>query len=153
MLKEYVIDGNNLIGKVASLKAVQKNNPQLSREKLVNMLLRYFIQKRCKAFLFFDGFEKDKIASGDVRIIYSNKKDADSIIKEHINHSKNPKHLIIVSSDGSVAGYARKNACQVISAEEFGRELQSAGQEQSSGENNHNLQSQNDYFIKLFNAK
>ncbi len=39
----YIIDGNNLIGKIASLMNLQKKDKQASREKLIYILDRYFV--------------------------------------------------------------------------------------------------------------
>lgn len=152
-MKEYIIDDNNLIGKIAVLKKIQKADPQKGREQLVHLLSRYFIKKRCKVTLFFDGFAKDSIPAGEMRIRYSDSKDADSLIKEHIDLSKNPRNLIIVSSDTAVGKYARANSCELLTAESFALQLYGAESSITTEETNHNLHSENDYFIKLFNGK
>ena len=54
-LLNYIIDGNNLIGKIPSLMNLQKKDKQASREKLVYMLDRYFIQKKVNVTLHLDG--------------------------------------------------------------------------------------------------
>jgi hypothetical protein len=41
----FIIDGNNLIGKIKSLMDLQKKDKQASREKLVLILDRYFLAK------------------------------------------------------------------------------------------------------------
>lgn len=44
-MRHYIIDGNNLIGKIASLQKLQKKNKQSSREKLAFILESYFLGK------------------------------------------------------------------------------------------------------------
>jgi predicted RNA-binding protein with PIN domain len=57
-MKQYIIDGNNLIGKIPSLNILQKKDKQGSREKLAFMVDNYFSQKNAKVFLHFDGHPK-----------------------------------------------------------------------------------------------
>ena len=44
-MRHYVIDGNNLIGKIGSLHKLQNKDKQGSREKLAFILERYFSGK------------------------------------------------------------------------------------------------------------
>ena len=53
----YIIDGNNLIGKIKHFSNIQKKDKQAAREKLALFLDRYFISKKAKVTLHFDGFE------------------------------------------------------------------------------------------------
>ncbi|MBE0551913.1 MAG: hypothetical protein IH619_06000, partial [Ignavibacterium sp.] len=57
----YIIDGNNLMGKIPSLMGLQKKDKQASREKLVYMLDRYFIQKQANVSLHLDGHPGNRI--------------------------------------------------------------------------------------------
>jgi len=67
----YLIDGNNLFGKMKSLpKSPAKYIDE--REYLVFTLDRFFYGRKCKVFLYFDGFMKTAIRSQKVKIIYSN---------------------------------------------------------------------------------
>jgi predicted RNA-binding protein with PIN domain len=45
-MKHYIIDGNNLIGKIKSFNQLQKKNKQQCREKLAFLLSRYFSKKK-----------------------------------------------------------------------------------------------------------
>ncbi len=123
MIKKYIIDGNNLIGKIKSIWELQQKDKQASREKLAFVLDRYFINKKLKVSLHYDGFAADAIRTSKVKIFYSDNKTADSKIKIEIDQSKNPKLIAVVSSDNSVKQYAKLNSCMVISSEEFGNEI------------------------------
>ena len=76
-MKQYIIDGNNLIGKIPSLKSVQKKDKQGSREKLAFMIDNYFNQKNAKVFLHFDGYPKESIRINNASVVYSENLTAD----------------------------------------------------------------------------
>lgn len=125
-MKHYIIDGNNLIGKIKSLHQIQKKNKQQSREKLVFKLSRYFRSGKASVSLHFDGFEKDVIRVSGMKIIYSGSLTADEIIKREIEKSKNPKNIILVTSDSNLAEFGRVCSCQVIKSEDFAKLLLSS---------------------------
>ena len=47
MKDEYLIDGNNLIGKIPSIQVIHRKDPQSSREVLYHKILSYFASKKC----------------------------------------------------------------------------------------------------------
>ena len=57
-MKSYVIDGNNLMGKINLIKNQDK---QLAREKLVMLIDQYFNQHKAKVYFHFDGFQNTPI--------------------------------------------------------------------------------------------
>ena len=123
MIKKYIIDGNNLIGKIPHIWELQKKDKQASRVKLASLLSYYFSSKNVKVSLHFDGFAGDAIPSGKIKIKYSNNRIADDKIKEEIDLSRNPKVLAVISSDNSVYNYARVNSCQRIKSEDFAKQI------------------------------
>lgn len=122
-MKQYIIDGNNLIGKVLSLKILQKKDKQGSREKLAIIIDNYFSQKNAKVFLHFDGYPKEPIRINNVSIIYSENLSADEKIKNQISKSKNPRNIIVVTSDNNLTEYARVCSSTVIKCEEFAKDI------------------------------
>jgi predicted RNA-binding protein with PIN domain len=123
MIQKYIIDGNNLIGKMGDLWTLQNKDKQMSRVKLVKIIDQYFGNKNQKISLHFDGFPGDAIPSSSSKIIYSNSKSADSRIKKEIDESGKPKTIAVVSSDHSVQNYAKVNSCKVIKSEDFAGDL------------------------------
>ena len=148
-MKNYIIDGNNLIGKIKNLKSLFQKDKQASGEKLVLILERYFIRKKAKVTLHFDGFENDPIKSSKIKITYSGNRTADENIKDQIERSKNRTNLIVVSSDNNLREFARVCACERIKSEVFAKQLYSS---QSNDEENDRIQSIDnpDEFKKLF---
>ena len=83
-MKTFLIDGNNLIGKIRNLFLLQKKDKQASREKLVQLLNTFFASGKNKVVLFFDGFENTPLLLTKGKVIYSNTKSADLLIKKYI---------------------------------------------------------------------
>jgi len=119
MIKHYIIDGNNLIGKMSQMG---KRNAS-SREQLVLKLDRYFHQKKVTVSLHFDGFEKEIISASRLRIVYSQKRTADALIKSEIENYNSTKSICVVTSDFNLMEFARVCSCKVKKSEEFANEL------------------------------
>ena len=151
-MKHYIIDGNNLIGKIKSLNQIQKSNKQQSREKLTFLLARYFNKRKTSVNLHLDGFESDAIKVSGIKIIYSGSISADEKIKHEIEGSKNPRNIILVTSDINLAEFGRVCSCQVIKSEEFVKQIHS---ENSVDEEQTKIDSINstEEFKKLFGIK
>lgn len=119
----YIIDGNNLIGKIPSLFKLQKKDKQASREKLIPMLDRFFAKQKCSITLHFDGYESSKLGSSKIKIIYSQNLSADEKIKNQVSSLKSTRTTTIVTSDSNLAQFARVCGCKITSSEEFAKGL------------------------------
>ena len=122
-MKKYIIDGNNLIGKIQSLANLQKKDKQASREKLAHLVDRYFINKKIEVILNFDGFANQKINPSKIKLVYSDKISADEKIKKQIEAEKNKRNIVVISSDNNVREFAKVCGCEVILAEDFRKEI------------------------------
>ncbi len=130
-MKKIIIDGNNLIGKIKKFDLpVEKGGPS-SREKLVFVLERYFLNKKIKISLHFDGFEKEVIKSSKIKIIYSENKSADENIKDEISGSKNPRLITLITSDFNLSQFGSVNSCSIIKSEIFAHNIQKKGKNDS----------------------
>lgn len=148
-MKHYIIDGNNLLGKDRSLSQLQKKNKQQSREKLAFILSRYFSRKKASISLHFDGFEREDIKVPNLKIIYSGNYSADDNIKREIEKSKNPRNIILITSDTNLMEFGRVCSCKVIKCEEFSRLLKQVNtdkEEHLKSDSNVNVEE----FKKLF---
>ncbi len=148
----YIIDGNNLIGKIRSFSKLQHKDKTAVREQLIFFVDRYFHSKKAKVTLHFDGYENLPIKSEKCKIIYSNNKIADQKIKEQIENSKSRTTLIVVSSDNNIREFARVCGCKILTSEEFASEVQ---KENNSNEEEERIKSIDsvEEFKKIFNAK
>ncbi len=152
-MNHYIIDGNNLIGKIKFLKELQIKNKQGSREGLVNLLNNYFAGKKLKVTLHFDGHPNFTINFSKGKIIYSENRTSDHIIREEIDNSKNPKLITLISSDNSLINYARANSCSAIKSEDFFIEIKKKSEKNEEAEKLKRLEKEKDFFLELFTRK
>lgn len=122
-MKHYIIDGNNLIGKIKSLHKMQQSDKQRSREKLSFMIDNYFHDKKAKVTIHFDGFAKQPIKLTYANIIYSENNSADSKIKKQIEMSNNRRIITVITSDNNLREYARVSSTSLLKSEEFAKKL------------------------------
>lgn len=148
----YIIDGNNLIGKIKFLYKIQSADRQGSREKLIFLLDRYFSDKKATISVHLDGFQKLPINASRVKIIYSDKLTADEKIKKQIETISSRKNILVVTSDSNLAEFARVCSCKVISSEDFAvsiKNMNSEDDEEAKVKAIDNVEE----FKKLFGAK
>lgn len=150
-MKKFIIDGNNLIGKIKKLASFQENEKQFLRNKLAYMIDRHFADKKVDIFLYFDGFAGEKINVSKLKIVYSGDSSADEKIKKQIESEKNKRILVIVSSDNEIRNFAKVCGCEILSSEEFGKDLLK-GSESDSEEQKISELNNVSMFKKLFNA-
>ena len=128
-MKHYIIDGNNLIGKINFLHKIQQKDKQHSREKLAFMIDNFFHEKKAKITIHFDGFKNLPIKLNQAKIVYSDSKSADDMIKKQIELANNRKNLVVITSDNNIQEFARVCSCSIIKSEEFARTIQSKKQD------------------------
>jgi len=63
VIRKYIIDGNNIIGKISRLQRTRKTDPQAARDHLTAIIDRYFSIKKVEVSLHFDGFKHEIINS------------------------------------------------------------------------------------------
>lgn len=122
-IKYLIIDGNNLIGKDGSLSKFQRSDKHSARKNTITLLENYLHQNKVKISCHFDGHPDDHIKSHGIKITYSYNKEADYFIKKEIDSIINRSNVIVVSSDSSVAQYARVSGCQCKTSEVFLKEI------------------------------
>ena len=149
-MNHYIIDGNNLIGKIRSLQKLQDKDKHSSREGLINIINRYFANKKVKLTLHLDGFSNYPLHLFSGEIIYSDKKSSDQMIRQEIDRSPNPKLIILISSDNDLINYAKVNSCKIIKSEELVREIENTSSIDEESEKLKQLEKQKDEFLKLF---
>lgn len=150
-MEYYIIDGNNLIGKVEVLFKLQKKNKQMSREKTAFLIDNYFARKNKKGTLHFDGFENFPIKTSKLKIVYSGKRTADDQIKKEIEDSNIRTRLVIVSSDSNIIEFAKVCACKVLSSEAFGKDIMSRDSKEEEQKRIDEINN-NDEFKRLFDV-
>jgi len=151
-MKHYIIDGNNLIGKVKRLSDLQNKDKQSAREQLVFLLQKIFAGKKIKISLHFDGYENTKLNLGKGKIIYSESKSADDKIKEQVSNSKNRREIVVVSSDNGIRNFAKVCGCSLMMSEEFYSEFMQKSQADEEESIINQMKKDVDEFKKLFDV-
>jgi uncharacterized protein len=158
-MQKYLIDGNNVIGKSGKLFKIQLKDKQASRNKLVLLLERFLSKRKVSAIIFFDGFPGEAIPFSKGKIVYSEKSTADDKIKLEITNgtsygrnSISRRNLVVVSSDNEIINFAKVCGCNVLSSEDFVKELEKS---KNIDEEKSRIEEMNDTeeFKKLFGVK
>jgi len=148
-MRHFIIDGNNLIGKMPALKS---KNKITERENLAFILERYFSKKKAKVSLHYDGHQTLPIKVTGIKIFYSGSRTADEMIKQEIERSNNRKNIVLITSDTNLKEFARVCSCKVMNSEEFNNEINSMNDKNEESKIIESLSRQTDEFKKLFNA-
>ena len=117
----YLIDGNNLLGVVLHRR---RGDPE-TRSRLVSSLSRFARTKGCRILLFFDGpkeYDLFPLAS-DLELFFSQEREADELILETIESSRNWGETLLVSADRELIDYARGRRVSVLSPRSFFEQL------------------------------
>ncbi len=119
-----LIDGHNLIGRLADLSL---EDPE-DEARLVERVRRYCWRHRCQAIVVFDaglpGGPAPHLSGGSVRVVFASPgTTADALIRHHIRQTRDPRGLIVVSSDRAVQEAARSRGARAVPAEQFAAEL------------------------------
>lgn len=127
----YLIDGNNLLGKIAQSEARQKTG----RYTLIAKLVGFQKVTRSRIVLVFDGgpdpdyLTKIKLNPKFTVLLPAQGKTADEVILTLISTEADKKKYLVVSSDYRLYSAARKNGFFAVKSEDFVRELKAALQE------------------------
>jgi len=119
-----LIDGHNLIAK---LPGISLDDPH-DEAKLVERLRRYRAHTGKRITVVFDGgvpagWSADLSGGGITVIFAAPGKPADRIIIERIRRSRNPRNLVVISSDREVMAVAEECGARVVPAESFAATL------------------------------
>ena len=127
-----LIDGHNLIGQMSDISLEDPDD----EAKLVSRLKTYCSRTRKRATVVFDqglpGGTSHALSSSVVKAVFAPAgRDADGILKERIRKSRDPRGLIVVSSDHEIVRAAEARRARVIRSEDFAQKLEG----QPSGDN------------------
>jgi predicted RNA-binding protein with PIN domain len=123
----YLIDGNNLLGRIAPHELRAKSG----REGLVGRLLAFQKVTRTRIHLVFDGSpEQERTAvavNPKLTILYPGEgQSADDVIKDVILQLTDRRRFFVVSSDRAIREFAKANGVTVVTSETFAKELKAA---------------------------
>lgn len=118
-MNSILIDGNNLIHKMPSIKKMFVNDKEAARKALIE-LVNSRLGNKVKILFVFDGHGK----SSETGVLFSRDRTADDVIREKIEKEKEHKKLTVVSSDTNISSLAKICGCNAVSSEEFRKKLE-----------------------------
>jgi predicted RNA-binding protein with PIN domain len=123
----YLIDGNNLLGRIAP----HELREPAGREGLVARLLAFQRVTRARIHLVFDGnpdvSPTDIVVNPKFTIHYPGEGgSADDVIRDMIARQTDRRRFYVVSSDRAIRDEAKKKGLAPVTSEVFARELKAA---------------------------
>ncbi|MBX3043009.1 MAG: NYN domain-containing protein [Candidatus Kapabacteria bacterium] len=120
-MKTFILDALNIINKSSDLKAALNKSKEAGISAFCSMLSDYLLSyKSYKMILVIDGVTGQLSKySPNISLINSIDIIADLKIKELISNYKQKSNLTIVSSDTEVYNFARANATDAMTSENF----------------------------------
>jgi predicted RNA-binding protein with PIN domain len=120
----YLIDGNNLLGRIAPHELREKGG----RDGLVVRLLSYQRVTRARIHLVFDGNPEqtptDIPVNPKFTIHYPGAgESADDVIRDMISRQADKRRFFVVSSDRAIREAAKKRGVEAVTSDAFAREL------------------------------
>lgn len=115
----YIVDGNNLLGSWGGPRG-----PDDRRGEVVRRVAAFCRARKVRATLVFDGHplrpEMETQELGPLRLrVPERGRDADSVIREMVEHSPRPSELIVVTSDKALYSYVKTLGAAVLRAHEW----------------------------------
>jgi predicted RNA-binding protein with PIN domain len=123
----YLIDGNNLLGRLAAHELKDRSG----RDGLVVRLLAFQRVTRARIHLVFDGkSDEDRTVvpvNPKFMILYpAEGQSADDVIKDLVSRQTDRRRFFVVSSDRDIREFARKAGVRSVTSDDFVRELKTA---------------------------
>ena len=121
-----LIDGYNLLfARLGKVKLNSAEELERARTALLTMLSSYALTTREKITVFFDARNTPSMLShrekcGTVDVVYvKSSSDADTEIKQVITKSRNPRVLLVVSSDRRLRDFTKAYGAKIVTSAAF----------------------------------
>ena len=123
----YLIDGNNLLGRIAPHELRERGG----REGLVVRLLAFQRLTRTRIHVVFDGSPEEEpvadVLNPKFTVHYPGRgQSADEVIAGLIDRQADRRSFFVVSSDRAIRGLAKAHGLQSVTSDEFAREIKRA---------------------------
>lgn len=119
-----LIDGHNLIGRLPDLRLDDPDD----EAKLTARLRAYCARTGKRVAVVFDrglpGGRSHELSGGGVEVVFAaTGRTADGILRARIRRTRNPRGLIVVTSDRAIITAAQARGVRVVRSEEFAARL------------------------------
>jgi predicted RNA-binding protein with PIN domain len=113
----YLIDGFNLFHQISELERSTSPRGDLIQFIRANRLTG---SRNNKIIIVFDGHQTpDTPMEREYKILFSNDRTADDVIKDKISKSKNKRQLIVVSDDREIRDHAKMEGAISMRIQDF----------------------------------
>ncbi len=122
---QYLIDGHNLIGKMADISL---SDPDDEVQMVLRLRSWTAARKKRKVIVIFDGGipggKSVNLSTPSVKVIFASAgRTADSLLINRIHKLKNPQAFRLVTSDQQIIAAAKQKRVPVIRSDEFATRL------------------------------
>jgi len=114
----YIIDAFNLIHKIPYLRKSSSPIETLVQYIKTNKLTG---SKNNKVIIVIDGRRDVFLKENEYKIVFSDQKSADEVIKNIVEREKNKKIICVVSDDREIISYTKLVGANVLKVDEFVR--------------------------------
>ncbi|MBD3378045.1 hypothetical protein GF406_23650 [candidate division KSB1 bacterium] len=122
---QIIVDGYNMILRTQPKPFGDENDIWQARQALIDRLAAYKSQKNINITIVFDGSQPfpDNHAHRRSGIHIRFAKIADSLIKEIVDHARQPRNVTVVTSDRDLAFTVRSQGAHTMAVEAFEKKL------------------------------
>jgi predicted RNA-binding protein with PIN domain len=112
----YLIDGFNLIHKISLLK-----HSLSPRNDLIQFIRRNRLagSGNNRVVIVFDGYDNGETSEREYRILFSDDRTADEVIRDELKKTGNKTQIVVVSDDREVRGFARVEGARTLGTRDF----------------------------------
>jgi uncharacterized protein len=122
----YLVDGYNLLHKIAELEQLLDSDAERARELLVRRLGDWRAGTRTMVKVVFDGSAGGFVQqqSSGVRAVHCRPgRTADDEIKALVARDPHPRSIVVVTSDNAIVRHVRDFGASTVKSEDFASEL------------------------------
>lgn len=113
-MRTIIVDGNNVIHKLQSIRKLFSENPESAQFTLFESL-KGRLSKNDMLILVFDGFSNIKSPN----ILFSGVRKADEVIRKYIEDNYEKKAIAVITSDNEILSIAKACGCEILKADDF----------------------------------
>jgi predicted RNA-binding protein with PIN domain len=124
-----IIDGYNLMLRGQRAGSIAASDLERLRDGLVQKVTGYAASRDIRITVAFDGQNgvgaPVAAATGKVKVVFSRPpENADALIKRLVQAHKQPREVLVVTSDQPLARFIRSCGCKLLSSEEWRQKME-----------------------------
>jgi predicted RNA-binding protein with PIN domain len=153
-----IIDGYNYLLRGRRRSALAELELERMREGLVQKAAGYAAARNVRITLVFDGQSgvggPSGTSAGKIKVLYSRPpENADALIKRTVQAARQPREILVVTSDQPLARFVRSCGCKLLSSEEWRQKMEHGRDEDLQEKHGRVNDLDLDEWLKLFGEK